>query len=133
MPSDRDLEGVVRRTVILAEGFQIPDFKLDAGFPTLREAYAAMRAHQDMHDLGRSLRDHSEVPATFDGEAPELAFSKNEARLSAGSWYEVHTGQNGETAPAKLLQGVVSEPEQSAMCIFQLQNGRQVIVKVPLS
>jgi hypothetical protein len=133
MPSDRDLEGAVRRTVILAEGFQIPDFKLDTGFPTLRNAYAAMRAHQDIHDLVRSLRDHSEVPATFDGEAPELAFSTNEARLSVGSWYEVQVGPEGETAPAKLLQGVVLEPEQSATCIFQLQDGQQVIVSVPLS
>lgn len=133
MPSDRDLEGAVRRTVILAEGFQIPNFKLDAGFPTLREAYAAMQAHQDIHDLARSLRDHSEVPATFDGEAPELAFSINEARLRVGSWYEVQVGPEGETAPAKLLQGIVSEPEQSATCIFQLQERQQVIVRVPLS
>ncbi|WP_260436180.1 hypothetical protein [Burkholderia sp. Bp9143] len=123
----------MRRTVILAEGFQIPDFKLDAGFSSLREAYAAMRAHQDIHDLARSLRDHSEVPATFDGEAPELAFSTNEARLRVGSWYEVQVGPEGETAPAKLLQGIVSEPEQSATCIFQLQDGQQVIVRVPLS
>lgn len=133
MPSDRDLEGAVRRTVILAEGFQIPDFKLGAKFPTLREAYAAMRAHQDIHDLLRSLRDHSEVPATFDGEAPELAFSINEGRLTVGSWYNVQVGPEGETAPAKLLQGIVTEPEQSAMCIFQLQEGQQVIVKIPLS
>lgn len=133
MPSDRDLEGAVRRTVILAEGFQIPDFKLDAGFPSLREAYAAMRAHQDIHDLARSLRDHSEVPSTFDGEAPELAFSTNEARLTIGSWYEVQVGPEGETAPAKLLQGIVSEPERSATCIFQLQDGRQVVVGAPLS
>jgi hypothetical protein len=133
MPSDRDLEGAVRRTIILAEGFQIPDFKLDAGFPTLREAYAAMRAHQDIHDLLRSLRDHSEVPATFDGEAPELAFSTNEARLSVGSWYEVQVGPKGETAPAQLLQGIVLEPEQSATCVFQLQDGQQVTVSVPLS
>lgn len=133
MPSDQDLEGAVRRTVILAEGFQIPDFKLDAGFPTLREAYASMRAHQEIHELGRSLRDYSEVPATFDGEAPELAFSTNEARLSIGSWYVVQVGPKGETAPAKLLQGIVTESEQSATCIFQLQDGRQVIVGIPLS
>lgn len=131
MPSDRDVEGAVRRTVILAEGFQIPDFKLDAGFPSLREAYAAMRAHQVIHDLARSLRDHSEVPSTFDGEAPELAFSTNEARLTIGSWYEVQVGPEGETAPAKLFKELSPNLNDQQRAFFSCRTGGKLLLASP--
>jgi hypothetical protein len=30
-----------------------------------------------MHRLEESIAKHNEVPATFDGESPELAFGRN--------------------------------------------------------
>lgn len=132
-PADQDLEGEVRRTVVVAEGFQIPEFKMDTPFQSLRQAYAALLRHQDIHNLIDSIRDHGEVPATFDGESPELAFGEHQGRLTVGSWYEIPINEAGDLAQAKLLQGVVMEADRIATCIYQLEDGKQIIASTPLS
>jgi hypothetical protein len=60
--------------VALAEGFKIPDFKLDA-VADLRQIVQAREAHIEMHNLLKSLHEHSEVPSTFDGDLPAYAFN----------------------------------------------------------
>src|ERR1022692_204537 len=72
-PFDHNLDGADTRCSALFEGFQIPDFKSGAAFPSLRAAHRARLAHADLHQLMSSMRKHSEIPVTFDGQAPELA------------------------------------------------------------
>lgn len=132
-PSAQDLEGAVRRTVVLAEGFQIDDFKVDSRFATLREAYAAMQRHRDMHELIDSMRQHSEVPATFDGEAPELAFGDNHPRLTIGHWYAVPVNESGEQARGMLVEATVVESEKAAAGIYRLENGEHILASTPLT
>ena len=67
-PWEYDLDGPAGRSTCLAEGFQIPDFKEDAMFPTLRAAINARKAHQEIRELVQSIADHSEIPSTFGGE-----------------------------------------------------------------
>jgi len=88
-PFEHNLEGSVFRTSVLAEGFQIPDFKIDTAFPSIRAAYESRKAHADMHQLLKSMNEHSAVPVTFNGEAPELAFGEHQPRLLIGETYLV--------------------------------------------
>jgi hypothetical protein len=71
-PWDKDPDGPVPRALSLAEGFQIPDFKFDAG-SELRHIIQAREEHIEMHNLLKSLYEHSEIPSTFDGELPVYA------------------------------------------------------------
>jgi hypothetical protein len=83
-PWHHDLEGPAGRVSVLAEGFQIPDFKGDASFPTIRAAVEARDRHIELHGLLQSIRDHGDIPSTFDGEIPEFAFGDGAPRLLIG-------------------------------------------------
>lgn len=83
-PWHHHLEQHAPRCAVLAEGFHIPEFKQGAHFPSLRHAIDAREAHIEMHDLLQSLRDHSDIPSTFDGEIPEFAFGEATQRLVDG-------------------------------------------------
>jgi hypothetical protein len=76
---------------VLAEGFRIPEFKQGAQFPSVRHMAEARERHQEMHSLLESLKVHHEIPSTFDGDMPEYAFGKEEARLLIGRTYIVPT------------------------------------------
>jgi SEC-C motif len=69
------LDAVAPRCAVLAEGFQIPDFKGDTLTPSLRRAIDARAEHIEMHELLRSIQDHTDIPSTFNGEIPEYEFS----------------------------------------------------------
>ena len=131
-PHGHNLKSLALPCAILAEGFQIPDFKHDAFFPSLREAHKARKSHQDMHDLLASMQIHSEVPATFDGEAPELAFGENPQRLIIGQTYLVPM-PNGPDQPGTLTTACVNERESTAYAAYLLENGESVIVTHPLT
>ncbi len=88
-PLDYDLAGTEFRVSGIAEGFQIPDWHLDAVFPSIRAAYEARKKHSDIEQLLTSLREHSEIPATFDGDDPDLTFGDNPPRLLIGETYMV--------------------------------------------
>ncbi|MFN7446220.1 MAG: YecA family protein [Curvibacter sp.] len=131
-PHDLDLEGKHIRTTILAEGFRIPGFKLDAAFPSLREAHHARKEHEDMHQLLESMRVHSEIPTTFDGTPPELAFTGKAQRLIIGETYLVPDSK-GVDRPGKLTSATVNEAESKAYVAHHLDTGESVIGTVPLS
>jgi hypothetical protein len=112
------------------EGFQIPDFKMDVGFAGPRAAHRARLAHADMHQLAASMQNHSEIPVTFDGQAPELAFSNQTPRLIVGERYVVPDAQ-GKEQHGTLTQAVVMD--SGAMGIYSLDNGQSVIASTPLT
>jgi hypothetical protein len=74
---------------VLMEGFRISDFGHDASYKSVRDAVESKERHREMHDLITSIRDHSQIPSTFDGEIPEFAFGTTPARLLIGDVYKV--------------------------------------------
>jgi hypothetical protein len=129
-PYDHNLEGADTKCTALFEGFQIPDFKIDVGFAGPRAAHRARLAHADMHQLAASMQRHSEIPVTFDGQAPELAFSNQVPRLIVGERYVVPDAQ-GKEQHGTLIQAVVMGC--TATGIYALDNGQSVIASTPLT
>ncbi len=131
-PSHHDLDGGAFRSSAMAEGFQIPDFKSDSAFPSLRRALEAREAHADLHRLVASIREHTLIPSTFDGEIPEFAFGDAKRRLVVGQIYLVKD-QDGIERPGRLTTATVSEAEKSAYCVFALKTGSSIIATIPLT
>jgi hypothetical protein len=86
-----------------------------------------------MHRLVQSIRDHTRVPTTFDGEIPEFAYDiSRDDRLVVGRRYVVKD-DSGEERIGTLTQGFVSESEKIAYCIYALDGGKSIIASSSLS
>ena len=131
-PWEHYLEMPAPRCTVLAEGFQIPDFKEGVWMPSLRHIIDAREAHIEMHGLIQSIKDHSDIPSTFDGEIPEYAFNQNRPRIIVGSRFMVKD-QGGIDQPATVTAATVSEEERVAVCGITFEDGRSAIWKAPLS
>lgn len=131
-PWEHHLDSVEWSQAVLADGFRIDEFKSDHVFPSLRAAINGRQSHIDMHQLLKSMHMHSGIPSTFDGEAPELAFTKTEHRLTIGNRYVVHDAEAGEVEGV-LTSAVVMEEECVAYCTLNTDDGRSGIYRVPLS
>lgn len=131
-PRHHHLQTEQFRCSALIEGFQIPDLKLGAEFPNLRAAIDARARHIEMHELMKSIRDHSDIPPTFDGEIPEFANTDGPPRLIIGNRYLI-PDENGVEQPALLTSATVSEPERKAYCALSFPNGRAIMCTWPLS
>jgi len=116
----------------MAEGFQIPEFKGDAVFPNLRAAIEARERHIEMFELMQSMKDHSEIPSTFDGEIPEFAYGEGTPRLLIGKRYLVKD-KDGIEQPGLLTTATVSETDRKAYCGLTLDSGTSAIFSWPLS
>lgn len=120
------------RCSTMADGFQIQDFKHDTQFPSLRAAIDARERHIEMHELLRAMRDHSEIPSTFDGEIPEFAFGEGAPRLIIGQCYLVKD-EEGRERKGVLTTATVMEAERKAYCGLSLDDGTAVISTWDLS
>jgi SEC-C motif len=130
-PHDLYLDSPDPRCAVLAEGFQIPTFK-GGGSASLRDVIEARLAHVEMHDLKKSLEDHSEIPSTFDGQMPEYAFNSDLRRILIGQHYMV-PGLDGLERPAVVTAATVSETQQVALCMVTFEDGQSGIIPCPLS
>jgi hypothetical protein len=131
-PWEHHLESTEHRQAALADGFHIDDFKLDHAHQSVRAAVDSRQAHIEMHELMKSMREHSEIPSTFDGENPELAFVESENRLLIGNTYLVPDGEGGEVE-GRLTTATVLEQDGAAICGVETSSGRSVLLRVPLS
>lgn len=120
------------RCSAMAEGFQIPEFKLDAEFSSLREAIMARERHLEIFSLMKSIMDHSAIPITFDGDIPELAFDEETPRLLIGNRYLID-GNNEPEQVGQLVEASVLEPERKAYCVLRFPNGKSGIYTWPLT
>ena len=116
----------------MAEGFQIQDLKIGSTFPSLRTAIDSRDPHIEVYDLIQSMKDHAEVPSTYDGEVPEFAFGDGEARLLIGQRYMV-TDPDGNESPGLLTTATVNEREQKAHCGLSFASGKAGVYTWPLS
>jgi len=130
-PYQYALESVQYKAGFISEGFKIPDFKARSPIVDLRTAVAAKKKHHEVHRLIQSMKEHWQIPSTFDGDIPELAFGDNPPRLKIGDTYMVKV--NGDELPAELVDGAVLESEKSAYGIYRTSDGKQVINTVPLT
>jgi hypothetical protein len=119
------------RSLTIALGFQLPDFA-PPGPRTLRQLIDGREAHVEMHALFDSIQDHSQIPATFDGEIAESAFGDASKRLLIGGRYAARDVK-GQLRPATLASAVVDEQTRQAVCAFNFDGGGSVINSVPLS
>ncbi len=132
-PFHHHLDSTAFRSSFIVEGFHIPDFKGDAMFRSLREAVDARDAHAEMERLAKSMHEHGEVPATFDGDIPELAFGEGKPdRLQIGERYLVPDG-NRLLVPATLRIAAVMERERLAYGVYATDDGRQLNLSCPLT
>lgn len=69
-----DLKGQNFKFAALGEGFKIPNFNHDYK-DTIQNALVEREKHKEVFGLLDSMHKHQEIPATFDGENPELAFN----------------------------------------------------------
>ncbi len=130
-PWDLDSDGPVSRAVCLAEGFQIPDFKFDAA-SDLRHLIQAREAHIEMHNLLKSMHEHSDVPSTFDGELPAYAFNPEAFRILIGNSF-LFPDESGIERPAKVTSAIVVENESKALLGVEFDDGKSAICSGPLS
>jgi SEC-C motif len=115
-----NLDAVDAGTQALAAGCRIADFGPDVAFNRLKAVLESEERHQEMLALMDSMRDHYEIPSTFDGQNPELAFqpATEVPRLKIGEWYAV-PGPNGKEVPGRLTQAIVDEQKRSVMGVYQ--------------
>jgi hypothetical protein len=130
-PHDYDLHGEVK-TWAAGEGYKIPDFKMDSRFSSLREALNTREKHIEIFDLMKSLAEHQEIPSTFDGDSPDLAFANGPERLKVGERYAIPDGNGGEVI-GELVDAVVMEQRKMAFGFYKLSDGKHVGFECPLT
>jgi hypothetical protein len=112
-------------------GFKLAEFTRRE-FASLRDAINAREAHADIHHLVQSIKDHSSIPPTFDGEIPEFAFGEASQRLLIGRRYLVKDGE-GNDRVGVITSATVAEHERKAYCGVTLESGESKILSWPLS
>ena len=114
-----------------AEGFQIPDFKFDRQFTSVREARLCRERHQEIHDLFYSMQTHKQIPATFDGEDEAFAYERITNRLLIGATYPVP--HDGNMIDAILENAVVSVSDKMAHGFYRTSEGNLIMASCPLT
>lgn len=111
----------------LVDSFGIRDFKHDLK-GTLREVIDARKKHQDMHQLLKSMKEHYEIPSTFDGEFPEFALKgMGQPRLIIGKKYMAPDEEGRKKVPADLVDACVLEHQKKIYGIYKTNEGKQLI------
>lgn len=119
---------------VLAAGFHIPGFGPDASHNNYKGVLEARARHVEMFALLHSMRTHYEIPSTFDGEMPELAFqgSNGLPRLQFGRWYGIPL-PDGREVPGRLYDAIVMEEKKEVFGCYQLATGEYVNAVCPIS
>ena len=128
-----NLDAIDTALQVFATGFKIHDFCPDVPFNGYYAARQARARHAEVFTLLQSLKTHYEIPSSFDGEIPELAFGgEARFRLRFGRWYNVPTA-DGKEIPGRLYEASVDEVGKQAIGAYELATGEHVLVKSPLS
>lgn len=119
---------------VLAAGCRIPDFGPGLSISRFKELLEWKEKHREILALLDSMRTHYEIPATFDGSIPELAFANahDPPRLKIGDIYEI-PAHDGRMVPARLIDATVSEHDRRAVGTYQTSDGQYFLAEVPLT
>lgn len=123
-PAHLNLESLDIRSYVVGEGFQIPQFKLDAEFLSLRAAIDAKSRDKPLLDILESVRDHAFPPTTFDGEIQEYALGILDPaqRLIIGRRYQFDDGNGGKKIGV-LTTATVVENESKVYGAVSFEDG----------
>lgn len=114
-------------------GYKIRDFGEGAKFESIRAAVRARERHIEVFGLMKSMAEHAELPSTFDGQLPSIAFGERVApRLMVGQRYLV-PDSSGKDVPGILADAVVNVEKGEAIGIYNLDRGEAIIATCPLS
>jgi hypothetical protein len=119
---------------VLAAGFRIPDFGPNAIHTSYKGVLESRARHSEMFALVQSMQRHYEIPSTFDGEMPQLAFqdSSELPRLQFGRTYLV-PAKDGREVPGRLYDAVVQEDNKQVVGCYELATGVSVLAVSPIS
>lgn len=114
-----------------AFGFRLETFQ--PRIAAFRKIVLGREMHPEMHQLIQSMKIHSEVPSTFDGQHPEFAFDAEagRSRWLVGNEYCVPS-MNGEEVNAILQSGSVSPSTRMMHGVFQA-DGVNFVVQAPIT
>ena len=129
-----NLSSVGAGTQVLVAGCQIPDFGPDVPFSRFKDVLESHARHREMLALVDSMRAHYDIPSTFDGENPALAFEEPGAppRLKFGETYLI-PDESGNEIPARLYDAQVQEFEKCMLGVYETFDGRHVMATSPLT
>lgn len=130
-----NLDVIGAGTQVLAAGCRIADFGPEVGFSRFKEWLESKARHSEMYDLLQSMRTHYDIPSTFNGENPELAFLPPDALpppLKFGNWYMVR-GSDGREIEARLYEAIVNEDDQTVMGVYETAAGEHILAQSPLT
>lgn len=118
---------------VLAAACRIPDFGPDVPYSRLKDLLDSEMRHQEMFALLDSVREHYEIPSTFDGQNPELVFRPDDGvpQLKIGQWYMVPSDDGHEVA-GQLVDAVVDEHKATVTGIYQTGSDN-IMVAQPLT
>jgi len=118
----------------IAEGYRIPDFGPRRQVSRFKDYLENLERHKEIFALLNSLKTHSHVPISFDGEIPEFAFRKNDGypRLRIEHEYIVPNAE-GESVPGILENAIVMESWGKVQGVYRLEDGERVMVSHELT
>lgn len=109
-------------------GYKIDDFGHGKEFRQLRDMYYAKQKHIDVHRIIDSVKDHYDIPATFDGSLPSEAFHGGSQRITIGQRYFFEdVGENG--LEATVTSATVNAQEK----VFYVGTDNGYILTCPIS
>lgn len=128
-PAHLNLDSTDIHSFVVGEGFQIPDFKLDSEFPTLRAAIDAHARDKALFDILDSAKGHAFPPVTFDGEIEEYALGVLDPtqRLIVGRRYHISDGK-GFGRAGVLTSATVADQESKVYGAFYFEDGEAEIL-----
>lgn len=117
----------------IAAGCNIPDFGTDVPFNRLADVLDSEERHKEVLALADSMREHYDIPATFDGENPVFAFNPEaqKHRLKIGAVYQLPDAEGNEMQ-GRLVEAIVMEQDKSFHGTFEV-NGQLHHIRGPLS
>lgn len=129
-----NLTAIGSGTQVIATGYRIPDFGPRAGFGGFKSFLEWKERHREMLALLDSMKTHYEIPSTFDGQIPELAFNASSElpRLRFGQWYAVPT-DDGREVPGRLDEATVIEHTKLVYGVYETSEGRHIMATSPMT
>jgi SEC-C motif len=129
-----NLDAVDVGAQVLATGCGIPDFGPDVALPGYKAVLESRERHSEMFALLDSMKAHYEIPSTFDGENPELAFlpPSEVPRLKFGETYRIPK-PDGTEVLGRLYEATVMEKDKKVFGAYETQAGEHVIATTPVS
>ncbi|MEI7483006.1 MAG: SEC-C metal-binding domain-containing protein [Elusimicrobiota bacterium] len=133
-PFEYGLQNIYERKNAIAHGFKIPDFDFEPVFKDIRDLLKAREKHREMFALVHSIREHEEIPSTFDGEYPEFAFNSKDAppRLIIGKKYLVPT-KDGKDVEGELTTACVLESKKEIAGVYHTITGENIMCTYPMT